>query len=162
MVASRGQGTRLAGSAPAECRRLLLGERGDAGSEIVGVPAGGNALRFELHLCLQALPRRLLEQALGTYERLGMERYARDVRILLAAPRPAAPDTAYPGRLTPREVDVVRLIAAGRSNREIAAALVLSERTVERHIANAYRKLGVSSRVDAAAWSIRYGLGPRR
>jgi predicted ATPase/DNA-binding CsgD family transcriptional regulator len=56
-----------------------------------------------------------------------------------------------PGKLSPREADVLRLIAAGRSNREIAAELFISVRTVERHIENLYRKLDVHNRADAVA-----------
>jgi DNA-binding CsgD family transcriptional regulator len=111
----------------------------------------------------QARARALLDEALGTYERLGMDRYASEVRALLASPRPSAaasPGSAYPGRLTPREVDVVRLIAAGRSNREIAELLVLSERTVERHIANIYEKLGVAGR-SARAAAVAFALSHR-
>jgi DNA-binding NarL/FixJ family response regulator len=58
-----------------------------------------------------------------------------------------------PGGLTPREVEVLRLIAAGRSNSEIATALVLSEKTVARHLSNIYTKIDVSSRTAAAAFA---------
>ncbi len=54
--------------------------------------------------------------------------------------------------LTPREREVAALVAAGKSNREIADALVLSERTAERHVANIMAKLGVSSRTQIAVW----------
>ncbi|MBI2761059.1 MAG: tetratricopeptide repeat protein [Chloroflexi bacterium] len=69
--------------------------------------------------------------------------------------------TQYPDGLTQREVEVVRLIAAGRSNREIAEQLVLSERTVERHIANIYEKLaihGKSARAATAAYALQHRL----
>lgn len=65
---------------------------------------------------------------------------------------------AYPDRLTPREVEVLRLIAAGRSNREIADALFLSTRTVERHIANIYLKIDAHSKADATAYAFRNNL----
>jgi DNA-binding NarL/FixJ family response regulator len=55
--------------------------------------------------------------------------------------------------LTARERDVLRLVAAGPSNREIAAALVISEHTVARHVQNIFAKLGVSSRTAAAAFA---------
>ena len=55
--------------------------------------------------------------------------------------------------LSPREFEVLRLIASGRTNRAIAAELVLSERTVDRHVSNIYAKLGVSSRAAATAYA---------
>jgi DNA-binding NarL/FixJ family response regulator len=60
--------------------------------------------------------------------------------------------------LTPRELDVLTLVAQGLSNPEIARRLVLSEHTVHRHLANILRKLGLSSRAAAAAWGVRTGL----
>jgi ATP/maltotriose-dependent transcriptional regulator MalT len=60
--------------------------------------------------------------------------------------------------LTPRELEVLRLVAAGASNRQIAAELVLSERTVDRHVSNLYAKLRVSSRAAATAAAYREGL----
>jgi DNA-binding CsgD family transcriptional regulator len=60
--------------------------------------------------------------------------------------------------LSPRERQVLRLVAAGSSNRTIATELVLSERTVERHVANIFRKLGVSSRAAATAYAYDHRL----
>jgi DNA-binding CsgD family transcriptional regulator len=60
--------------------------------------------------------------------------------------------------LSPRELEVLRLIAAGKSNREIAAALVVSEHTVARHVQNILAKLGVSSRTAAAAFAFEHEL----
>jgi DNA-binding NarL/FixJ family response regulator len=67
-----------------------------------------------------------------------------------------APTT--PGGLTAREVEVLRLIAAGRSNSEIATTLVLSEKTVARHLSNIYTKIDVSSRKAAAAFAFENRL----
>lgn len=61
-------------------------------------------------------------------------------------------------RLTAREHDVLRGIAAGRSNRAIADELVISHRTVERHVSNIFTKLGVSSRSEATAYAFQHGL----
>jgi DNA-binding CsgD family transcriptional regulator len=61
-------------------------------------------------------------------------------------------------RLSPREVEVLRLIASGRSNREIARSLVISLNTVARHISNIFDKLGAANRTEAAAYAHRYGL----
>jgi predicted ATPase/DNA-binding CsgD family transcriptional regulator len=64
----------------------------------------------------------------------------------------------YPDRLTAREVEILRLLAGGKSNPAIADELVLSIHTVERHVANAYAKIGVHTRVDATAYALRHGL----
>jgi DNA-binding NarL/FixJ family response regulator len=60
--------------------------------------------------------------------------------------------------LTPRELEVLKLVAEGLSNQDIAQQLVLSEHTVHRHLANILRKLGLSSRAAAATWAVRNGL----
>jgi two-component system NarL family response regulator len=61
-------------------------------------------------------------------------------------------------QLTPREMDVLRLLAAGKANREIAAALFVSEGTVKIHITHLYEKLGVTSRTTAISTAVRRGL----
>jgi DNA-binding NarL/FixJ family response regulator len=63
-----------------------------------------------------------------------------------------------PGDLTAREVEVLRLVARGVSNREIAAELVISEHTVARHLQNIFAKLGVSSRTAATAYAFEHGI----
>ena len=68
------------------------------------------------------------------------------------------PSQAAPHGLSPREVEVLRLIAAGRSNRQIAEALYLSPRTVERHIANIYLKIDVHNKAEATAFAYRHHL----
>ena len=65
---------------------------------------------------------------------------------------------AVPDGLTNREVEVLRLVAGGRTNNEIAEELVLSVRTVERHVANIYKKIGARGRADAAAYTLTHGL----
>jgi non-specific serine/threonine protein kinase len=74
----------------------------------------------------------------------------------------AAPDVSLrrrvAGGLTERQSEVLRLVAEGRTDREIAAALVLSEKTVGRHLDNIFAKLGVSSRAAAATAAVRLGL----
>ncbi len=83
------------------------------------------------------------------------------------APAPAAPGSVgiapeaprpEPEALSPREIEVLRLIAEGRSDQEIAAALFVSRRTVGSHVGNILAKLGVSSRSGAAAYAVRRGL----
>ena len=63
-----------------------------------------------------------------------------------------------PGGLSRREREVLRLLAAGESNRQIARRLGLSPHTVERHVANLYRKIGARGRADATAYALRNGL----
>ena len=62
------------------------------------------------------------------------------------------------GGLSPRETEVLRLLAAGESNGQIAARLGLSINTVERHVSNAYRKIDARGRAEATAWTIRNGI----
>ncbi|MFI0218889.1 response regulator [Streptomyces lydicus] len=61
--------------------------------------------------------------------------------------------------LTDRENEVLALIADGRSNREIARALVLSEKTVKTHVSNILMKLDLADRTQAALWAVRHGIG---
>jgi pimeloyl-ACP methyl ester carboxylesterase/DNA-binding CsgD family transcriptional regulator len=65
---------------------------------------------------------------------------------------------AYPDGLSEREVQVLRLLAAGQSNKEIAAWLVLSPHTITRHISNIFDKTGVRNRAEAATYANRHGL----
>jgi DNA-binding CsgD family transcriptional regulator len=104
-------------------------------------------------------------RALGDEDSAKLElEAARDVFTTLgAAPDVARVDSlAEDGRtthgLTRRELEVLRLLAAGKSNKEIAAELVLSERTVERHVSNVFTKLRVSSRAAATAYAYQHRL----
>jgi DNA-binding NarL/FixJ family response regulator len=63
-----------------------------------------------------------------------------------------------PGRLSPRELEVLRLVAAGRSNPEVAAELLLSQKTVARHLSNIFAKLDVGSRTAAVAFAYEHRL----
>ena len=66
-----------------------------------------------------------------------------------------------PDGLTGREVEVLALVASGRSNKQVAAALTLSEKTIARHLSNIFTKLHVSSRTEAAAYAYEHGLVTR-
>ncbi|TMF30325.1 MAG: helix-turn-helix transcriptional regulator [Chloroflexi bacterium] len=79
-------------------------------------------------------------------------------RVEALSGKPAKPA----GGLSAREVEVVRLIAAGKSNRSIATELFISEKTVARHVSNIFTKLGVSTRAAATAYAYEHGLQARR
>ena len=66
--------------------------------------------------------------------------------------------SSLPAGLTGREAEVLALVAAGRTNREIAEVLVLSHKTVARHLSNIFVKLEVTSRTQAAAYAFEHGL----
>ena len=105
-----------------------------------------------------------LRAALDELERLGAAPAAKGVRRKLrelgaTVPRGRRPSTrANPAELTARELDVLRLIVAGRRNAEIADHLVLSTRTIDHHVSAILRKLGVRSRGDAAVAAVEGGL----
>jgi ATP/maltotriose-dependent transcriptional regulator MalT len=117
--------------------------------------------RLALARVLEAADRReaardLARQATDGFEQLGAARASRqagEVARHLGAPRRAS-------GLTARESEVLGLLAAGLSNREIADDLVLSEHTVHRHVANVFTKLGVSSRAAAVARAAQDQLLP--
>ena len=93
-----------------------------------------------------------IDAARAGFDRLGAAADARHAATLLQQRR--APRQV----LTDREVEVLRLVAAGKHNREIAGALHLSEHTVARHMQNILAKLGVSSRAAATSSAHRQGL----
>ena len=84
---------------------------------------------------------------------------SRRTRLSLETPDPVAVDRAATNRLglTPREAEVLALVAAGRTNRQIGDELYISEKTASVHVSNIIRKLGVTTRVDAAAIAQRLG-----
>ena len=106
-------------------------------------------------------------RALGDEEAAALElQAARRALAELGAVRDVARVDALAGAaatqsaegLTNRELEVLRLVAAGRTNRAIAAELVLSERTVERHVSNIFAKLRVPSRASATAYAYEHRL----
>ena len=78
--------------------------------------------------------------------------------LAAAGRRPAPPPAGWPADLTDREVEVLRLIARGRSNRQVAQQLFIAPKTVGRHVENLYRKIGVSSRAAAAVFAMEHRL----
>ncbi|MFE2010740.1 LuxR C-terminal-related transcriptional regulator [Streptomyces sp. NPDC059491] len=95
-----------------------------------------------------------LAAARAAFERLGAVPDARRAAALLSG----GARRRLPGGLTAREAEVLRLVAAGGTNRDIAHALVISEHTVARHLNNIFAKLGVGSRAAATAYAYAHGL----
>jgi DNA-binding NarL/FixJ family response regulator len=93
-----------------------------------------------------------LQAARDCFRSLGAAPDAAKVDALLGAPR----DEGH--GLTPRELEVLRLVAGGKTNREIASILVVSEHTVARHVQNILVKLRVSSRTAATAFAFEHEL----
>ncbi len=146
------------------CRGLLAAQAGDlegAGAAFDEALTWHAAVEFPLDrgrtlLALGAAQRRAkrrrearatLEEALGIFERIGAALWAERARAEL---RRISGRAASPGALTPSEQRVAALVAEGKTNREVAAALFLSERTVEGHLSHAFGKLGVRSRTELA------------
>jgi DNA-binding NarL/FixJ family response regulator len=126
-------------------------------------------VRLELAVTLRALgrddqARRELQDALSAFRELGANGEAARAEALLGGSN--RPQTALSaeaadsplGGLTVRELEVLALVAEGLTNHDIAQRLVLSEHTVNRHVANILRKLGLPSRAAAASLAGRYGL----
>jgi LuxR family transcriptional regulator, maltose regulon positive regulatory protein len=124
-------------------------------------------VRLELAAALKALKRdgqarREIETALAQFQELGAdgetERAAALLRELRTTTAPSELAGTPLGDLTARELEVLGLVATGLTNHEIARRLVLSDHTVNRHVANILRKLGLPSRAAASSLAGRYGL----
>jgi DNA-binding CsgD family transcriptional regulator len=161
----RATGRRWTLATAARCRGLLLAARGDTQGALQAL---GEAVRHHQHLAMpfelgrtllitgqlqrrakrKALARQHLQQALGIFESLPAPTWAARARSELSriGLRPPAPL-----ELTATEERIAALAASGHTNRQVAAALFLSPRTVEANLARAYRKLGVSSRAELGA-----------
>ena len=88
---------------------------------------------------------------------MSSERYIEYALEQETVPDPAAP-VAYPAGLSAREVEVLRLVATGLTNAEVAEKLFLSSRTVEWYLGAIYRKLGLHSRAEAVRFAAEHGL----
>jgi DNA-binding CsgD family transcriptional regulator len=108
-----------------------------------------------------ARARGLFGQALTHFEELDMageaSRARQRLRDLPRQPGVSAPQP-LPAGLSPREAEVLRLVAAGRSNRQIAHELAISENTVAKHLTSIFNKTATDNRAAATAFAIRHGL----
>jgi DNA-binding CsgD family transcriptional regulator len=149
----------IAEQQPAHALRLL----GFAGAlrEQLGTPLSPED-RSELDRLLNAtraqLPAPEWETAWAAGRALSFDE-AVDLALNQPTPPDLAPTLPDPAAvLSPREIDVLRLIAEGRSNQEIGDTLFISPHTAATHVAHIMNKLGVDSRTAAAAWAIRQGI----
>ena len=102
----------------------------------------------------------LLEEALSIATDLGMKPLMERVTARREAiETQPAPPAAYPDGLTQREIEVLRLIALGKNNREIGEELVISLRTVAHHVTSILTKTSSANRTEAAGYAIRNGIG---
>jgi DNA-binding CsgD family transcriptional regulator len=163
-------GSAVLGAMSAGARGTVAPARGDAGEALVmlrrarqvwqelAVPYEEARVRVLVGLACRELGDEdtaalELDAARGVFARLGA---APDVARVESLSRGRASAEAH--GLTPRELEVLRFVAAGETNRAIAAELVLSERTVDRHVSNILTKLGVSSRAGATAYAYEHEL----
>ena len=161
-VASQAVGSVLVAEGDA---RGALGELRSAHAawQALGVPYESARTRVELGLACRALgdgdgAALELDAARAAFERLGATPDAARARGLADEPSGQA---VRSGGLTRREAQVLGLVATGRTNREIAADLVISDKTVARHLSNIFAKLDVSSRSAATAYAYEHDLvGP--
>jgi DNA-binding CsgD family transcriptional regulator len=101
----------------------------------------------------------LLDQASAIFQRIQAKKMVEKVLGLRErAESPPAKGPEYPDGLSRREVEVLRLIALGRSNPEIAGELVVSPNTVAHHVTNILNKTGAANRTEAATYAARHGL----
>jgi DNA-binding CsgD family transcriptional regulator len=167
---SAGYESGMLGAMATHARGAVELARGDAGAALVAL-RHASRVWHELEVPYEAARVRVLVglacRALGDDDTAALELDgARDAFERLGAAPDLARADGLLGRaapvdthgLTQRELQVLRLVAAGQTNRAIAAELVLSERTVDRHVSNIFTKLGVSSRSAATAWAYEHQL----
>ena len=161
-----GAAQRLAEGADIDSRYVFGAGYEDALRAVLGDPANpstaaaweeGKAMPLEQAIADALAPEQRAAPTLApsgtTYDQAAV-----DASQAPGSARGSAGRRALPGRLTAREVEVLRHVAAGKTNREVAAVLFLSEKTVGNHLASVYAKLGVASRAAATAFALRHGL----
>ena len=157
-------------AAAAEARGALLLARGDptaattslrsavvAWTELGAPYEAARARVLAARACRQLGDHDTAELELGAARRV-FERLRAAPALAEVAELASVSADGAPGGLTPREVEVLRLVATGVTNREVAETLVISEKTVARHLSNIFTKLDLGSRTAAAAWAYEHGL----
>ncbi|MGH9151375.1 MAG: LuxR C-terminal-related transcriptional regulator [Acidimicrobiales bacterium] len=160
-AAARGRGEVLLadGDAPAACRVLRAAWR--AWQELDAPYEAARVRVLVARACGQLgdhdTAEMELDAARAVFEALGAAPALARVEELSRRPAPGSP-----AGVTRRELEVLRLVAAGNTNREIAGSLVISEKTVARHLTNIFAKLGVSSRSAATSYAYEHDLMRQR
>jgi DNA-binding CsgD family transcriptional regulator/tetratricopeptide (TPR) repeat protein len=159
LVGGQGIAVGLSGS-PGLGTRLLTASLAETNRRAVMVAAG---LRAQLEGSLKVLERAagpsVFRDEVAKGEALSlMDSVELALSTTVAPEVSAAVTTRHPAGLTAREVEILRLLAAGNTNRQIAAQLVLSLRTVETHIFNVYSKTNTGGRAAATGWAIANGI----
>jgi DNA-binding CsgD family transcriptional regulator len=147
-------------------RTTALNELGHAVERFTTLAMPFDAARCRLQWSLAAPPKRrdeaiaAAQSSLAAFTSVGARRYADRARRLLRdlGARPAQPRRSPAAGLSGRETEVVRLVAQGLSNTEIASRLVISPRTVTTHLQHVYARLGVESRIALVRYAMDHDL----
>lgn len=122
---------------------------------LYSAPAQHKAYEQHLSTAQAVLPEATFAQARQAGQAMTMEQA---IELAFVSSKTATPPRARLGGLTSRQLEVVTLIAQGKTNGEIAEELVLSKRTVEKHIANILAQLDVTNRAEVVRWGMEQGL----
>jgi len=122
---------------------IFLSAKGDVSDRISGLNAGG-----DVYLVKPFEPEELLAQIRASLARLGLAAGAEPLGQL--------PDSYHTPTLTPTERRVLRLVAQGMTNQQVADELKVSRRTVESHVSNMLNKIGLSNRTELTRWAMNY------
>ncbi len=148
----------------AEARAVLLLASGDARAAIELLEVAARTYREQRYRHASGVVHERLAAAHAAAGESARAEAEQATAAAIYAGLGAAPDLARvqrrsrPGGLTEREVEVLRLVATGASNQQVASELTISQKTVSRHLANLFTKIGVSTRTAAAAWARDHGV----
>jgi len=174
-AAAEGLGMEMLSALAAHAKGAVMLAEGDARGAIdplrhahdewqrVGAPYLSARIRLLLARAFQALgdhdgAQLELDAAKKVFVQLGAVPDVAAIEAMGAAAHPEARTTKGAHGLSARELEVLRLVASGKTNKAIADALFLSEKTIDRHVSNIFVKLNVSSRAAATAWAYQHGL----